>query len=230
MTSIIIADISDADITSLIAEATKEVNRKINVRVNRERVLHIDNTRKNKIDNSNTTYYIRNWKGKYLADMDNDGDVDTSDIIVNLVDNDGTETTATVSSITADEGKFVLSSAPSDTKRMYVTYEWCFRDPSTPDGDIALATTLLTTAYAYAKINIGRAPQKSFGNIKIFRDMNSFEHYYKRFLNVINDINEKQIGIIGSVYTDEHYAGENPSVEGYHQSIFQHGDHIHGAD
>jgi hypothetical protein len=182
-------DVSDSDITSIIAGATKELNGLINVRVTREPVVHIDSTRENTIDGSNTTFYVQNWKGKYLADMDNDGDVDTDDIIVYQVDSDGTETQLTVSSIDHDDGKFVLSSAPTAGKRLYATYEWCYRDVATPDEKVKMACIFLTTAYCYAKLNIGRAPIFAVGNKRIYRDMDSFDKYYQRAMKLVNEIN-----------------------------------------
>jgi len=190
MTNLTSSDIANADITSIIAEATTELNRLINVRIVRENVTYIDNTRENKIDGSNTTYYVRNWKGKYLADMNNDGNVDTNDIIVYLVDSDGTETTATVSSVDHDDCSFTLSSAPSSGYKVYVTYEWCYKDQSTPDNLIKLACTLLSSAYCYAKVNVGRAVSVSFGNTKLLRHMESFDHYYQRFMKVVSKIND----------------------------------------
>ena len=82
-------DISDEDIENIISEATKEVLTQLNVKVIREKIEYIDETRENDIDGSNKTYYVKNWKGKYLSDLDMDGSVDTSDIIVYAVDSDG---------------------------------------------------------------------------------------------------------------------------------------------
>jgi len=191
MTNLTSSDVSESDVTNLIAEATKQLNGLINVHVERERVLYLDSTRENNIDGSNTTFYVKNWKGKFIADMDDDGDVDTDDITVYLVNSDGTETEAAVSSVAPDEGKFVLSSAPSADYRMYVTYEWCYKDENTPDPLVKLACTLLASAYCYAKVNIGRAPQVAFGNTRIYRHIDSFEHYYQRFLKVVNLINNQ---------------------------------------
>ena len=201
LTNISTNDISNSDITSIIAESTKELNRLINVKEIREPVDYLDSTRKNSIDGSNTTFYVKNWKGKYLADMDNDGDVDTSDIIVYQVASDGTETTLTVSSITHNEGKFVLSSAPSSGVSLYVTYEWCYKDVSTPDNLISLACAYLTAAYCYAKLNIGRSPQFSVGNKRIYRHLESFDHYYQRAMNIVNQINDSMYDSTNSITT-----------------------------
>jgi len=183
LANIDINDIPNATITSIIAEATKELNRMINTRVVRERVEYIDSTRENKLDGSNTIFYVKNWKGKFLADSDNDGSVGTSDVIVYQVSSDGTETKPTISAIDVDDCYVNLSSAPTAGVLLYITYEWCFKNPSTPDPLIKLACTLLSTAYCYAKLNVGMAPQQG--------PKNSYEHYYKRFLNIVRQINNE---------------------------------------
>lgn len=201
LTNLTNSDVVNADVTSIIAEATKELNRMINVREVREKIDYIDNTRENKIDGSNTTYYVKNWKGKFLADANNDGSVSTSDITVYAVTSTGTETTATVSSVDASLGKFVLSTAYSSDYKLYITYEWCYRNPATPDPLIKLACTLLSAAYCYAKVNVGMAPQVSFGNTRIYRHIDSFDHYYKRFLQVVSQINQEMPDYIESSET-----------------------------
>lgn len=192
---------SNTNVTSLIAEAISELNRLINVREVREPVDYIDSTRKNKIDSSNTTFYVRNWKGKYLADMDNDGDVDTDDIKVYQVDSNGNETELTVSSITHDEGKFVLSSAPTTGVRLYVTYEWCQKDVSTPDRLVKMACVFLTASYIYGKLNIGRSPDQSWGNKSIKRDMDSPNYYRKLAMKLVDKINDSSYFIRDSEVT-----------------------------
>jgi len=193
LTNITVSDISAVDIGLLIAEATKELNSMINVRVTREYVNYIDETRENKINGSNTIYYTRNWKGKYLADRDDDGSVSTTDVVVYLVDQDGVETTATISAVDADDNKITVSTAPTSNDKVYITYEWCYRDPSTPDPLIKLACVYLTAAYCYAKINVGRAPQVKFGNMRIYRHIEAYDKYYQMATKIINDINNKQI-------------------------------------
>jgi len=192
LTNIASADVANADVTSIIAEATKELNSMMNVRIIREKVSYIDQTRENKTDGSNVTYYIKNWEGKFLADMNNDGSVSTSDVEVIIRDQDGVETSATVSSVDAALGKFVLSTAPASGSAIFVTYEWAYRNPATPDPLIKLACVLLSAAYCYGKINVGRAPQVSFGNMRFYRHMNSFDMYYRRFLQTVSLINNRR--------------------------------------
>jgi len=188
ITNITASDISNTDLDNLITDATAQLNSDINTRVVREYVEYLDSTRENDINGSNTTYYVKNWKDKYIGDMNDDGSVDENDIKVYLVASDGTETEATVSSVTSDEGKFVLSSAPSSVK-IYVTYEWCFDDPSTPSKRIALACAFLTAAYCYAKINWGMSPEQAWGNTRFRRDMQSSNRWYQKYEAEISKIN-----------------------------------------
>ncbi len=191
MTNLTTSDVADADVTSIIAEATKELNRMMNVRIVRERISYIDTTRENKLDGSNTNYYVKNWKGKYLADMNNDGSITIADVIIYQVDSNGTETTPTISAVDHDDGKITLTSAPEAGNYLYVTYEWCWKDVSTPDPLVKLACVLLSAAYCYAKVNVGRAPQVAFGNTRIYRHIDSYDHYYNRFLKVVAQINNQ---------------------------------------
>ncbi len=191
ITNLTTSDISDADVTSLITQATYQLNSELNTREYREKIGYIDKTRQNEINGSNTTYYVKKWKGKYIGDGDNDGDVDTSDITVYQVATDGTETTLTVSSITHNLGKFVLSSAPSSGVDLYVTYEWCFRDESTPDKTIELACSLLTASYCFEKVERGLSPQQVFGNVRLYRDMEAGNQFFQRYRNMVENINSE---------------------------------------
>ena len=62
-TNLTTSDISNANITSLITEATIQLNSDLNVQVIREPISFIDNTRSNDIDGTNKTFY-RNVDGK----------------------------------------------------------------------------------------------------------------------------------------------------------------------
>ena len=189
ITNLTTSDVPDADVTSLITEATVWLNGDINTRVVRERVDFIDNTRENRINGTNTTYYIKNWKDKFIGDSDDDGDVDTSDITVYQVTSAGVETTLTVSSIDADDGKFVLDSAPASGVDLFVTYNYTLIDVATPSGQINLACALLTSAFCYEKVNRGMSPQQVYGNVRFMRDMRAGNKFFEDYQNLVSKIN-----------------------------------------
>ncbi len=192
MTNLTTSDVSDADVTSLITEATVQLNSDVNVQVIREPISFIDNTRQNKINSSNTTYYVRNWHGKFIADRDDDGDVSITDVIVYQVAQDGTETKLTVSSIDDDDNNITLSSAPAPTVRLFITYSYSYvrQANGNVNPKVKLATTFLTAAYCYAKINWGRAPSSQFGSTRLSRHMNSYQKYKDRYDDEIKKIHD----------------------------------------
>ena len=189
LTNITTDDISSADMTNIIAQSTIQVNQDINVQVEREPISYIDNTRQNKIDSSNTTYYVKNWEGKFLADRNNDGSVTTSDLIVYQVDSNGTETKPTISSIGDDDCKITMETAPQSDKRYYVSYAYSPVREGTVDSRVKLATIMLTAAFCYAKINFGRAPSMSFGSTRFNRHMEAYQMYLERYREIIAQIN-----------------------------------------
>lgn len=202
LTNLTTSDISDANITSIIAEATSQLNSDFNIEVIREPVYPIDDTRENKIDGSNTIYYTRNWFGKFLADRNNDGNVTTADVTVYQVDNNGNETTLTISSIDDDDCKITLSSAPTSGVDLYITYSYSYirQLSGSVDNRVKLACVLLSAAYCYAKVNWGRPLSSQFGSTKLERHMDSFNLYYQRYLELV-----KQIHQIGGIIQN----GEN---------------------
>ena len=189
ITNITTSDVSDTDVDNLITDATAQVNSDINTREVREMIRQIDNTRTNEIDGSNTTFYVRNFEGKYIGDMNDSGTITIADIIVYQVTSAGVESKPTISSVDSDDGSFVMSSAPSSGVRLFVTYEWCYDDPATPSKRISLATAFLTAAYCYNKINTGMSPQQVYGNVRFMRDMRAHNKYFQQYEDMITKIN-----------------------------------------
>ena len=191
-TGITSTTISDDDMTTIMNQAISEVNRMINVKVVREYVDYLDRIRQNKRNGTNATYYIKNWKGKYFGDRNDDGSISTSDVIVYLVDESAeTETLATVSSIDYDDGKIILSSAPTSTQFVYITYDYTFYDIETPDKMIKLLTTYLASAYATLRAEHGLSSSVKFGNISISNASKdkSYNQFYDRYLTLLKQIN-----------------------------------------
>ena len=185
-------DITDAELYRLIQKATAYLNAEINARVIRERVEAIDETRTNKIDSSNTTFYVRKWR-QHIGDMSNDGKVTPADIIVYQVDSNNVETQLSVASISPDDGMFVLTTAPSGGVRLFVTYEWCYVSEYTPHPLVKLACEYLTTAFAFEKIERGLSPTQIYGNVKIYRDMSAGNENHRRYREVVTQINSQMI-------------------------------------
>jgi len=191
------SDISDSEVLALQNYAQQLVLREISVSKIREEVNYIDEARQNKIDGSNTTFYVSvSNKGYYISDMDWDGDVTTSDVKVHVVYNQ-TETEYTVSSVSPAEGKIVLSTAPPTGSKVYITYNYTFVSVTPPDNLLQLAVANLAAAFAYARLNTGKAKKMKFGNMQLERDLSAFDHYYMRYREIVSAIISKGIILSG---------------------------------
>jgi len=190
LTDITSTDVANDDITILIAYATIELNRQINVKIIEEPVKYIDKYRQNDIDGSNTTFYVNSSYKWYLGDLDNDGDVDTSDAIVYEYDaTSETKSTCTVSSID-EEGKFVLSSAPSSGNRLFVTYA---RAPVSENGSscdnlLKQACINLTASLCYTKIQARDFKTVSLGDLKVMHKPQAFSMYFDRYEKLLQTL------------------------------------------
>lgn len=172
---------TDAQLNAIITRETTRINHKLNTKVIRERIEYINDTKKNQINDSNTTFYVREWFGKYFGDMNNSGTVTVADITVISRDSDGTETELTVSSIDNDNMGFTLSSAPSSDVTLYVTYTYSYFDMQTPDQNIQDLARYLCLSSCYFDIEIDLIGTSTrAGNISISGlDKNTKTHKYK---------------------------------------------------
>jgi len=192
LTNLSTTDVSDEDLDSLIGVATSEIMYCINTKVVREPIEYIDSTRENDIDGLNTTYYVRNWEGKFIGDANLDGTIDVSDIVVYVVASDDTETVATVSSVDYDDSSFVLSTAYTSSYNLYVSYSYCYFDPDTPDPLLGLAASYLAASYAYLKRDVGMSGAQKFGNVSINTKLSdTYGQYHKRYLDIMKKINSR---------------------------------------
>lgn len=199
LSKITVAQVSDEDINRIIGNSTSEINSKVNVNIIREEIKWIDDVRTNDIDTSNQTFYIRNFK-KFIADRNNDGFVDKEDIIVYKV-LDNVETKLTVSSITFDEGKFVLSSAPETKSQLFITYSYSSYDQDSPDSLLNIASTYYSIAVAFLKKDAGVPTTVKFSSIRISRKLSdSYGVYWDKFEMVMQEINSKSVS--GGYYAE----------------------------
>lgn len=185
-------DIDSTQLEDLISDATAVLNREINSKVVRERILPIDSIRENEIDGINKKYYLsRSKDGVYLGDLNNDGEVTVDDLRVYLVNADDTETEATVVSIDYEDLSFTLNEAPtSNTQAIYVTYCYSYFDVDTPDILIEMATRYLAASYAFTIDEYGLGTSAKVGNISVSgldKESNSLR-MYKKYLETLHKI------------------------------------------
>jgi len=159
---------TDDQLNDLISKVTARINSELNVQVIREPIHYINITRQNRLDGINKTFYVRNWFGKYLGDVDNDGAITKSDITVIQRDNNDVETELTVSSINVDNMSFTLSAVPSSDVELFVSYKYSYFDMSTPDQRIKDLARYLCLMKSYFDLEIGLiGTSAKAGNISI---------------------------------------------------------------
>lgn len=181
------SQISDSALRNVIKWACLQLNEDLQVEVDRERIDYVSETKENKIDGSNTTFYT---KFNYLGDLDDDFDVETDDIEV-WKEYDNTKTYQTVSSIDVKEGSFTLSSAPANEGNYYVKYVYSKARMDTPSQKVKLAAAQLAAAWAYSKLNVGKAPRFRMGNLTVFRDTTAHKYWMQQYRDTIAKINSE---------------------------------------
>ena len=144
--------INDPMLREMVEYAQVKVNHDIGTKIWLEPVVGIDNYRENKVDGSNKDYYVRNSWRWYLGDLNDDGELTIADVEVWLYDTaNETRSLATVSTID-ERGKITLSTAPSSTYDLKITYIKCPVSIETPHYLVKKATAELAAAMAYSGV------------------------------------------------------------------------------
>ena len=191
LTNLSASDIPDANLNTLITYATAQLNRDIQTIYEDEKVEYISAEKENDIDGSNTTFYV---KHPWIGDYNNDGQVTTADLYVYTIDSDGTRTVYTVSSIDDTRvGKFTLSSAPTSSEELYVTYASAPVDVETPDSLVKLACAQLAAALAFTRIDAGKAQSFRVGKIAVTKQTEGFTQFITEYRRTVNLIRSKVV-------------------------------------
>lgn len=190
------SDVNPTTMTKIILTAATRLNADINTRIVEEEALYIDSYRENKKDGTNATFYVQDSYRYFIGDYDDDGDVDTSDVIVYLYDPSArTKTQATVSSVDAKLGKIVLSAAPASSNKVYITYSRAPLDEATPARMIKEACKALAASLAYMKVRGDDYEKLQLGDFSISsysgaqsrnRPFMVFQDYYNELVEKIN--------------------------------------------
>ena len=191
ITSIDSGQLSDTAVAKLITFASNQINSDMQIHHEDEEILYIDDEKENEIDGTNTEFYTKFFP---VGDLNNDFDVDENDVNVYSIDNEGTRTLLTVSSLTPTNGKITLSSAPSsDIAKLLVTYKQSQLrlDRSNLHPLVKTACSLLAGAWAFSKLNTGKSPHWRIGNTLVFRDTQAFNVMMNRYKQILMNINDR---------------------------------------
>ena len=195
LTGLDTSDASDSVISGIMSHAYAKLNADIEVLNEDERVLYISEEKENDINGSNTTFYCKNT---WLGDSTDDGLVSTSDVYVYKLDANSTRTALTVASIDDTRlGKFTLSSAPSSTDNVFVTYKSSFVDMETPNKMVTLAVCQLTAALAFTRLDAGQVHGFRVGKVALSRPSDAFNIYLQQYYRTVGEINRQPV-----CYTD----------------------------
>jgi hypothetical protein len=131
-------------------------------------------------------YFVKNSWDWYLTDLDDDGDLDISDIEIWSYDS-STDTRTQLTAATINErGYFTLSTAPSGVD-LTVTYRYLPISLSNPL--VKEAVTELTSAIAYRKIEAREFKNISLGGLSVSRKpigQNTYMSFYRQTTAEIN--------------------------------------------
>lgn len=197
LTGLSTSDISDDVLDSLIQKAQIEVLIQINTKVVREQVKYLSQTRDNEIDGTNLTYYIQNWEGNFISDANFDLSVTITDLSLVSVDNDdSTESSVTLSSVSYADGSFEVTTAQNNVD-LFLDYSYCSFDPVIPDPLLKLATEYLSASYAYMRIDASQKKQVKFGNVSITNSTgkeSSSAFFANKYKDILLQLNESANG------------------------------------
>ena len=198
VTNIKPSQVTDTQLANLIEFAASQLNSDINIYHEEERIEYINETKENEIDGTNPKFFTKHYP---IGDLNNDYRITISDIKVYEVDSDGLKNEVTVTQVDAETGEFRLNTAPVSNKKYYVTYNSTQRSVDPTHNLVKMACILLTAAWAYSKLNVGKADRFRAGNMTVFRDTDAHHDYYKRYVNILTAINDRSI----TDYKDSEY-------------------------
>lgn len=190
ITGITSDQVSDDDLTSILTTFSQgKVNADIAIEWKEERIQFISNEKENKQDSSNTTFYVINTP---LCDLDDDGDIDTSDIEVYSLDSSGTRSVLTVSAVDSDPwlGQFTLSAAPTGAVDLFIKRYRSAPVETSPTTHplVKEACALVTGMRALMKIEGGQYGSWRVGKISVTKRSPAFNILKMEYEDVISRI------------------------------------------
>jgi hypothetical protein len=197
MTSITSDMLSDEQIDKIIDFASFQFNQDLMVEEKKEKVEYFSDIKLNTIDGSNTTFYVKN---SYIGDLNDDFSISEYDIEF-WKEKDNTKTSYTISSVDIDNDSYELDVAPTnDGGEYFVRYKHSLvkLDPIAAIAKVAVLE--LAAAWAFSKLNVGKATRFHLGNMTVFRDTEAHNYFMNRYDNTMAKINSGEL--FGTVKTE----------------------------
>lgn len=162
VTNLTTSEIGTAEVSTLIDEATIELNSAIGI----TRYDDLDKSTVGSINSSNTTFHFRDGP---IGDLDNDGAVGTTDIKLwykESGDDHWTSVSNPISSIDeAEMGRFTLNTAPEEDNNYLV--KWRIFPIPADDDKIKKACTELSSYMSFLKINLRDVMSFKIGKVSV---------------------------------------------------------------
>ena len=182
ITDVTSANVDDSSLYDLITYATVLLNEDVQISIEDELVEYIDGEKENKTDDSNVIFYT---KRTYIGDANNDGEITPTGLYAYTLDSDGTRTTVTISSVDdARIGKFTVSSAPTTSQSLYITYPVAPVNMQT-NSSVKMACIYLTAALANTKLDAGQLRTYRVGKTYASQEVSKYSSYMNKYRDLL---------------------------------------------
>jgi hypothetical protein len=179
--------ISDTILYEFIKFANAQINQDIMVEYINERIEYISADKKNLVNGSNKTFYVKN---PYLGDGNNDGIIDETEIYCYGYNQIGERTIYAVEEmIDVRFGEFRLSIAPPTGTRLFITYKSCpvLLYPNV-NYMVRLAAVNYVLALAYSRTDPGQVKSFRVNKVSITGEMSPAKKYITEYNNLVSKI------------------------------------------
>lgn len=186
-TNVTTSQVTDTQLAILIEMAASQLNADIGVKHDDERIDWISGVKPNTVDASNKQYYVKHYP---IGDKNDSFSISVTDVVAYTINSLNVKTSVTVSSVTQSDGGFILLNAVSNDESLYVSYVSTDVAVDPPHNLVKMACIWLTAAFAYSKINLGKAPRFRQGPLTVFRDTDAHKQYMQRYYEVLGKISD----------------------------------------
>ncbi|MHA2202185.1 MAG: hypothetical protein ACW991_00715 [Candidatus Hodarchaeales archaeon] len=193
LTGVPVSVASDEVIGGLLPFAAAQLNEDIQVKYKDVKVTSVDSYRENKIDGSNTTFFVSDDK-KPIGDYLSTGVISGGAVRAYVVRSGGTDSSfqrvpIIVDSILDDEqGKFQLASAPLSSDQLFISWAHVPVELETPHPSVKVAICQLVAALAYTRVDAGKVSSFRVGKVRVMKQSEAFKKFMADYQATVTKI------------------------------------------